>query len=237
MKKFLKVPILLFLTLFLLSGMSMATTYTIDDVYNEFPGSWGSGLEGSDHNGVPYIDSASITVDGGYIKQIQINGSQFDNSIFTSTYTYWDSLFINTNDGSSIGSATDGPGDQVWDNWDYYVTTISGTAAGYSVPVAGWSYTFASQSNYREHHPNGLVGYGSNGLVVGYTLTGTGVTYDFTSGGSLLGIEYIDGIIFGYTPFCANEVFLGSIPEPSNIFLLGTGLIGLATIGRRRFFK
>ena len=72
MKKILKVPIIFFLSVFLLSGLSMATTYTIDDLYKEFPGSWGTGLEGSDHNGVPYIDSASITVDGGFIKQIQI---------------------------------------------------------------------------------------------------------------------------------------------------------------------
>jgi hypothetical protein len=121
MKKTLKVPIILFLSVFLLSGMSMATTYTIDDVYNEFPGNWNTGLAGSDHNGVPYIDSASITIDGGYIKQIQIIGSQFDNSIFDTRYTYWDSLFINTDDGSSIGSEADGEGGQAWDNWDYYV--------------------------------------------------------------------------------------------------------------------
>ncbi len=214
----------------------MATTYTIDDVYNEFPGSWGTGLESSDHNGVPYIDSASITVEGGYIQQIQIIGSQFDNAIFTNTYTYWDSLFINTNDGSSIGSVADGAGGQVWDNWDYYVTTLSGSAAGYSVPVTGWNYTLASLPNYRDPHPNGLTGYGSNGLVVGYTLTGTGVTYDFTNGGSS-GIAYTDGIIFGYTPFCANEVFIGSVPEPSNMFLVGTGLLGLVAVGRKRYFK
>jgi hypothetical protein len=236
MKKILKVPIMLFLSVFLLSGMSMATTYTIDDVYNEFPGDWGTGLESSDHNGVPHIDSASITVDGGYIKQIQIIGSEFDNPIFTGINTYWDSLFINTNDGSSIGSVADGVGDEAWDNWDYYVTT-NGGLAGYSVPNAGWTYTLALLSNYRDEHPNGLVWDNmSNDLAVGYTLSGSGVTYDFTSGGSS-GIAYTDGIIFGYTPFCANEVFLGSIPEPSNMFLLGTGLIGLTVIGRRRFFK
>ncbi len=91
---------ILFLSLFLLSGISMATTYTIDDVYNDISRQLvnrSCGLVTT--MAYPDIDSASITVaEGDYITQIQIIGSQFDNSIFTSTYTYWDSLFINTNE-------------------------------------------------------------------------------------------------------------------------------------------
>lgn len=232
MRKCLKVPILLFLSVFLLSAMSMATTFTIDDVYNEFPGI-NTTMVGQDHNGVPYIESAKITIEAGFLTKVEIIGSEFENSLFN-TYPYWDSLFINNDDGSTIGSVADGSGLQVWDNWDFYVKTdTSRNPSMYSVPDSGWVYTLASEANYRYSHPNGLSGYEANGLSVSYARTSGGVTYTF--GDSV--IPYIDGLIIGYTPFCANEVFIGSVPEPSNMFLVGTGLLGLVAVGRKRNFK
>jgi len=47
----------------------------------------------------------------------------------------------------------------------------------------------------------------------------------------------LDSFLVHSTLECGNDNLIGSVPEPSNMFLLGTGLIGLATIGRRRYFK
>lgn len=234
--KHLKVPILIFLCMVLLSGASLATTYTISDMYNEFPGI-NTPKAGQDHNGVPYIFSAQITIDAGYIKEIMILGDHFNHGALNPGY--WDSLFINVNDGSSIGNIADGAGGQSWDNWDYYINTDFGETV-YSVPDSGWSYTLANSGGYRNGHPNGISGYGDDSLLfVDWSKTDDWVKYDFVDETNALsmGIPVIDGVIFGYTPYCANEVFLGSVPEPSNMFLLGAGLIGLVTIGRKRFIK
>lgn len=68
------------------------------------------------------------------------------------------------------------------------------------------------------------------------------IVYDFTSltiGSIPGGIPIIDGFTIGYTPWCANDVFLASapVPEPATLLLFGSGMLGLAGLRVRRKAK
>jgi hypothetical protein len=45
------------------------------------------------------------------------------------------------------------------------------------------------------------------------------------------------GYLYHYTYQCGNDNLIGRIPEPTQMLLLGTALLGLAGIGRKKFFK
>ncbi|MFC1823064.1 PEP-CTERM sorting domain-containing protein [Thermodesulfobacteriota bacterium] len=49
--------------------------------------------------------------------------------------------------------------------------------------------------------------------------------------------DYDDFFLAKTTMYCGNDNLIGAIPEPATMLLLGSGLIGIAAIGRKRFLK
>lgn len=75
--------------------------------------------------------------------------------------------------------------------------------------------------------PNGMLRYAAFDLDVSGLLPDYALHFDlYTVNG--------DGIIDKFAPF-SHDAQSASVPEPASLLLLGTGLIGLAALGRKRF--
>ncbi len=143
----------------------------------------------------------------------------------------YDTLFIST--------------DGEWDSWDFLVHSGGNTHEGYTVgniPEDGlwivnnpYDYTFVSDggASRRSGHPDGI---DLKSLTYWQDLTGSQIgneiSYDFAGSGITLGNTFS----FAYTPWCANDVIVGSapVPEPATMLLFGTGLAGLAGLTSRK---
>jgi hypothetical protein len=236
-------------------SLSLASAYTITDtgasaywggaVHNSTPTGYGDVI------GSPYFNVDSMTVTrSGNNWAVAIAGPYFANRLtgidsgFPSMLGPGD-LYIN----STGWIATQGPAGHYEtdtfnssEGWNYVITNGAEGWGLYSLDYSTIKYTNVDSLNpgnyiYRTGQAWRGGGVGDKIGDATYDPTGTGLNITFNSGNEF----FADDVGFHWTMQCGNDVVEGKanapVPEPGTMILLGSGLIGLAGYGRKRFRK
>ena len=230
------------------TGQAKSVTFMDDDIY--FPG-YGSTATSypADAYGTPVITSMTVDWDAGgtnRLEKVTLHLSERGIQNF-------DSLFINTDYNPDI--------DDDWSSWNYFVHGGGSTNADKTDGIVPRNGLYAVNNNFeytlndeggREDHPNGIDAgflgprlarqdntpeYHTNSYSRLYSASGLTLTYDFTrlTDGIILG----DSFAFAYSPWCANDIIIGTyngdpVAEPATLLLFGSGILGIAGLRKRQ---
>ncbi|MFC1876697.1 PEP-CTERM sorting domain-containing protein [Thermodesulfobacteriota bacterium] len=235
MQKLFKILVVPFLVLFLCAGTAIADNITIYDGAGYLADGQGGEVNETEEGMVNSLewDLQAFLLEGNILSMG--GGFNFLTGVSSYTtaprdYTSGD-IFLNTN------------GDGVYD----YVIDVDWSTLTYDVFSLDINSTlidvYLTQnilSNPWKYESGGTLLSGYEDLTFSSDSSGASGYSQFVTGFDLSFLGVDQDFIAHFTMGCGNDNLMGStapVPEPATMLLLGTGLIGLVGVGRKKLFK